>query len=51
MESPVGSFLRFVVGFSVFISVSFGVTYAVSTYTAMQEQEKQTAAAFEAMVE
>ncbi|MBI5457022.1 hypothetical protein HY969_04775 [Candidatus Kaiserbacteria bacterium] len=50
MESPVGSFMRFVVGFSVFISVSFGVTYAVNTYTAMQEKEKQTAAAFEAML-
>ncbi len=51
MESPVGSFLRFVIGFSVFISVSFGVTYAVSTYTVMQEKEQQTAAAFEAMID
>jgi len=50
MESPFESFLRFVVGFSVFISVSFGVTYAVNTYSKMQEIEKQTAAAFQAMV-
>lgn len=50
MQTPFESFLRFVVGFSVFISVSFGVTYAVSTYSQMQEIEEQTAAAFKAMV-
>lgn len=46
-----GSFMRFVVGFSVFISVSFGVTYAVNTYSIAQENEQQSAAAFEAMVQ
>jgi hypothetical protein len=51
MDSPLQSFLRFVVGFSVFISVSFGVTYAVNTYTVMQEKEKQTAVAFAAMIQ
>lgn len=50
METPVGSFLRFVVGFSVFISVSFGVTYAVNTYSIAQENEQQSAAALKAMV-
>ncbi|TSC87089.1 MAG: hypothetical protein G01um10148_194 [Parcubacteria group bacterium Gr01-1014_8] len=50
MESPFESFLRFVVGFTVFISVSFGVTYAVNTYSQMQEVEKQTASAFQAMI-
>ncbi len=50
METSVGSFLRFVVGFSVFISVSFGVTYAVNTYSIAQEKEQQAAAAFGAMI-
>lgn len=51
METPVGSFMRFVVGFSVFIFVSFGVTFAVNLYTTTQEKDQQTAAAFEAMVQ
>lgn len=51
MESPVSSFLRFVVGFAVFISISFGITYAVNTISIAQEKEQQTAAAFQAMVE
>ena len=48
--APFESFLRFVIGFTVFISVSFGVTYAVNSYTVAQQQEEQTAAAFQAMV-
>ena len=50
MPSPVSSFLRFVVGFSVFLSVSFGVTYTVNTISIKQEQERQTAAALRAML-
>jgi len=48
--TPFESFLRFVVGFTVFISVSMGVTYAVTTLSARQEQERQTAVAFQALV-
>lgn len=50
MPSPVSSFLRFVIGFSVFLSVSFGVTYTVNTISVKQEQERQTAAALKAML-
>jgi len=50
MSAPVSSFLRFVVGFSVFLSVSFGVTYTVNTISVRQEQERQTAAALKAMI-
>jgi hypothetical protein len=50
MPSPVSSFLRFVVGFSVFLSVSFGVTYTVNTISEKQEMERQTAAALQAML-
>jgi hypothetical protein len=49
--SPVGSFMRFLVGFTVFISVGFGVTYAVQTVATNQEQEQQTAAAIQAALE
>ncbi len=50
MPAPVSSFLRFVVGFSVFLTVSFGVTYTVNTISVKQEQERQTAAALKAML-
>jgi hypothetical protein len=50
MPTPVSSFFRFVVGFSVFLTVSFGVTYTVNTISIKQEQERQTAAALQAMV-
>ena len=50
MQSPVGSFLRFVVGFTVFITVSFGVTYAVNTYTTYKDAQDQTATALHAML-
>ena len=49
-QSPAGSFFRFVVGFTVFISVSFGVTYAVNTYTTYKDAQEQTAAALHAML-
>ncbi len=50
MQSSYNSFFRFVLGFSVFIAVSLGLTFAVSEYSIKQEQEKQTAAAFKAML-
>lgn len=43
------SFFKFTVGFTLFIALSFGVTYAVNTIAVQQEKERQTAAAFEAM--
>ncbi len=43
--SPAGSFFRFVLGFFVFISLSFGITYAINSYTLAQEHAQQAAAA------
>ncbi|MEK7134053.1 MAG: hypothetical protein AAB804_03200 [Patescibacteria group bacterium] len=48
---PANSFLRFFVGFIVFISVSFGVTFAVQTYATTQNAAKQQAAAAATMLE
>jgi len=45
-----GSFFRFVLGFLTFISLSFVITYAVSSYTIAQDEREQTAAAIQAMV-
>jgi len=50
MSSPVGSFLRFFLGFMLFISVSFGVTFAVNTLATDQAGEQQTATAIQAML-
>lgn len=49
-QAPLNSFLKFVIGFLLFISLSFGLTVAVSTYTAAQDQERQTAAALQALL-
>jgi hypothetical protein len=49
--APLGSFLRFVIGFMLFISISFGVTYAVQKYAVGQQAQQQTAAALQAMLE
>lgn len=43
--------MRFLIGFTVFIGVSFGVTYAVQSVAIQQEQERQTATAIEAALE
>ncbi len=51
MEPAVGSFFKFALGFLIFISVSFGVTYAVNTYAAAQDAESQAAAALSAMLD
>ena len=48
--SPLGSFTRFFFGFTLLISISFGVTYAVQKYTTEQDAEQQQAAAVEAML-
>ncbi len=50
MEDSVGSFTRFLLGFVVFLSVSFGLTYAVSVYARIEGQKAETAAAYQAMV-
>lgn len=39
---PSGSFFRSVIGFLVFIGISFGLTYAINSYA--QTHEKQVAA-------
>lgn len=44
------SFLRFVLGFLTFISLSFALTYLVGTYTIAQEKEEQAAAALQALL-
>ncbi|KKW19231.1 MAG: hypothetical protein UY63_C0017G0008 [Parcubacteria group bacterium GW2011_GWA2_51_10] len=48
--SPTGSFFKFLVGFLVFISVSFAVTYGVQKYEMAQSAEEQAAAAIRALV-
>jgi hypothetical protein len=48
--APFESFLKFVAGFTVFISVSFGVTYLVSSVEEQEAAKRQTAAALEAML-
>ncbi len=49
--SPVSSFTKFLFGFTLLISISFGVTFAVQTYAAGQDAQKQQAAAAAAMLE
>ena len=49
-DSPVGNFLRFFLGFMLFISISFGVTFAVNSYSTQQAVEQQAAAALQAML-
>ena len=49
--SPVGSFTKFTVGFLVFIALGLGITIAVNVYTGEQDQQHQTAAAIQAMLQ
>lgn len=49
-SSPLGSFTRFLFGFTLLISISFGVTFAVQKVAAGQDAAKQQAAAAAAMV-
>lgn len=48
--TPLGSFTRFFFGFTLLISISFGVTFAVQKIVASQEASKQQAAAATAML-
>ena len=43
--SPTTSFLRFLTGFMVFISLSFGITFAVNSYTVAQAKAQAATAA------
>lgn len=47
--TPTNSFLRFLTGFVLFISLSFSITYAVSSYTIKQERLQTAAAAYAAL--
>jgi len=49
-QSPTTSFFRFTIGFLAFISLSFGLTYAVHSYTIIQERDQQAAAIQAAML-
>jgi hypothetical protein len=49
--TPLDSFLRFVLGFFVFIGVSFGVTYGVTVYTAQQTAAANQATALQALLD
>lgn len=50
MAAQLQSFFRFVLGFSVFVAVSLGLTFAVGTYAIKKDKSEQTAAALEAMI-
>ena len=45
------SFFNFLLGFLMFISLSFVITYAVHSYTIAKDAHEQTAAAFEALAD
>ena len=49
-SSPLGSFTRFLFGFTLLISISFGVTFAVQKYATGKDAAKQKAAAAAAML-
>jgi len=49
MSGGFDSFFKSVIGFAVFIFVSFGVTYVVQSMSAEKEREQQAAAALEAI--
>ena len=48
---PVGSFLKFTIGFLTFITVSFGVTYAVNVPAAAKDADQAAAAALARMLQ
>ena len=49
-KPPLNSFLDSLFIFTLFIGMSFGVAFAVSSYTAQRDAAAQQAAAFEALV-
>jgi len=50
-QSPIDSFARFFFGFTLLISISFGVTFAVQKYASGQSAQEQQAAAAAQMLE
>ncbi len=48
--APLNSFLKFAIGFMVFVSLSLGLTFAVSSYTASRDEAQQTAATLHALL-
>jgi hypothetical protein len=44
-QSPVNSFLRFFASFVLLIGLSFGITFAVNSYTTKQDAAQAAAAA------
>src|SRR3989344_4478786 len=51
MMNSTNSFLKFTLGFLTLISVSFVITFAVNSYTVAQDEQQQTAAAIQSMLE
>jgi len=49
-QGGANSFFRFTLGFTLFIALSFCLTYAVNTISIAQERERQAAAAFQVMI-
>jgi len=49
--SSTGNFFKFTLGFLLFISLSFGLTYAVNTYSTQQQQAQAAAAVRAAFME
>lgn len=49
-ESGISSFSKFTLGFLTFIFISFGVTFAVNTYTAEKDADQAAAAALAEML-
>lgn len=45
MQKSVNSFFRFVLGFGLFVSMSLGITYAVTRIELAQMKQEQVAAA------
>lgn len=50
MQHSFNSFFKFTLGFTLFIAVSLGLTFVVSTYSIKKERQEQTAAAFQTML-
>jgi hypothetical protein len=48
--APLNSFLRFLLGFMLFISMSLGVTFAVNSYATSRDAATQQAAAAAVML-
>jgi hypothetical protein len=49
--NPAGSFFKFLIGFLVFITASFVLTFVVGTYSIDQERARDAAAALKAVAE